>query len=462
MNYLIENGLICTATRHFKGDIIISKTIISAITEPLKGRQLVDDSYEIIDATDHYVVPGGIDPHTHFDLQQSPLHRSCDDFYHGGLAAACGGTTTIIDHMAFGPKGCTLHHQFDIYKKLAQNCPIDYSFHGVFQHINEQILTEANELITLEGFPSFKAYTTYSAPMHDTELLAILEQMKTSHGLLTVHAENDVITTTLRRRLSKNELTPASQATTRPNVAESISVANVLGLAKTAGDAPIYIVHLSAKESLREVMLARETNQQNIFIETCPQYLFLTDSKFSDGGPLEGIKYMLAPPLRKQADQAALWQGLQTGAIQVVATDHCPFTVEEKQAYVNDFRHCPGGISGVEERMPLLFSEGVLTGKLTPEQFVQVTATNAATIFGLPRKGDIQIGYDADIVLFNPKESRTFTANTLHTTCGYSAYEGMTVNATVAKVFLRGQLIAENNRFYGEAGYGQLVHRKRI
>lgn len=460
MNYIIENGLICTASQHFKGDIVITGSTITALTAPKEARQTVDASYEIIDATDHYVVPGGIDPHTHFDLQQSPNHRACDDFYQGGVAAACGGTTTIIDHMAFGPTDCDLHHQFEVYKKLANNCPIDYSFHGVFQHINKEILAEANDLITKEGFPSFKAYTTYSAPMHDAELFAILEQLKNSGGLLTVHAENDVITNTLRNRLKRNELIPLGQAATRPNVAESISVANVLGLAKAVGDAPIYLVHLSAKESLREVQLARDTKQQHIFVETCPQYLFLTDAKFSDGAPLEGIKYMLAPPLREKTDQLALWEGLQNGDIQVVATDHCPFTIAEKQAYVNDFRRCPGGISGVEERMPLLFSEGVLTGRLTPEQFVRVTATNAATIFGLPHKGDIQLGYDADLVLFNPNEPRTLTAPNLHSTCGYSAYEGMTVKATIASVFLRGQLIANGNAFTGKAGYGQLIKRQ--
>lgn len=481
MNIIIENGLICTATDHFVGDIVITGDTITAITAPHAARQTVGSGtnnspaeqefqtvvpikdqgtdYEIIDATGHYVVPGGIDPHTHFDLQQSPKHRACDDFLHGGIAAPCGGTTTIIDHIAFGPAGCSLHHQFDVYRDLAKDCPVDYSFHGVFQHVDDSILKEINELVTKKGFPSFKAYTTYGSPMHEPELFALLERLKKCGGLLTVHAEDDTITNTLRNRLTKEELLPIGHALTRPNTAESISVNTVIGLARVVGDAPVYLVHMSAHESLSEIRLARQEGQANIYAETCPQYLFLTDDKFKDGGPMESIKYMLAPPLRKKEDQDALWQGLQDGTVQVVATDHCPFTIAEKQAYVDDFRNCPGGISGVEERMPLLFSEGVLQKRLTPEQFVQVTATNAARIFGITNKGDIKVGYDADLVLFNPNESRTFRADNLKTTCGYSAYEGMTVNATVAKVFLRGQLIAENNTFCGKKGYGQLLKR---
>lgn len=460
MNFIIQNGTICTSDRHFIGDIIVTGDTITAITAP-QTAQLSHPAHQIIDATGRYVVPGGIDPHTHFDLQQSPQYRACDDFYDGGVAAACGGTTTIIDHMAFGPKGCDLHHQFNVYRQLAERCPIDYSFHGVFQHMSEDILRELPSLVTEEGFPSFKAYTTYGSPMFDRDLFRILKAMKPINGLLTVHAENDAITNELRDMLAPDEILPAAQATTRPNEAESITISTLLGLAKAADNAPVYIVHLSAHESLEEVRLARREGQPHIYVETCPQYLLLTDDKFSDGGPMEGIKYMLAPPLRKKHDNDALWNGLANGDIQVVATDHCPFTIEEKQANVADFRRCPGGVSGVEERMPLLFSEGVLKGRLTPERFVQVTATNAARIFGISHKGDIKEGYDADLVIINPTDTHEFNAHTLHTTCHYSPYEGITAHCSIERVFLRGTLIAEHNEFRGQRGGGTLLHRRR-
>lgn len=460
---VIENGLLCTSTNHFIGDLVIDGERIVALTPPGEGQKTVPAGalVTVVDGTDKYVVPGGIDPHTHFDLQQSPKYRACDDFYSGGVAAACGGTTMVIDHMAFGPKGCNLHHQFDVYKELALDCPIDYSFHGVFQHIDEAILAELAALVTKEGFPSFKAYTTYGYPMSDKALYQILKVMKATNGLLTVHAENDAITNERRNALRPDEIIPFSQATTRPNEAESISVATLLGLAKANDDAPVYIVHLSAHESLAEVRLARRSGQRNIFVETCPQYLLLTDDKFKDGGPEEAIKYMLAPPLRKKQDTEALWAGLADGSVQVVATDHCPFTIQEKLENVDDFRRCPGGVSGVEERMPLLFSEGVLKNRLTPEQFVQVTATNAARIFGIPNKGDLKVGYDADIVIFDPKGHHEFTKETLKTTCGYSPYEGIPVHGAIEQVWLRGKLVAKNNQFYGTRGYGRLVARHR-
>lgn len=460
---VIENGLLCTSKDHFIGDLVIDGDRIVALTPPGEGRKAVPAGAEfsVVDATGKYVVPGGIDPHTHFDLQQSPKYRACDDFYSGGVAAACGGTTMVIDHMAFGPKGCDLHHQFGVYKELAEDCPIDYSFHGVFQHINDSILQELAELVTKEGFPSFKAYTTYGYPMFDKDLYQILKVMKATNGLLTVHAENDTITNERRNALKPGEITPYGQATTRPNEAESISVATLLGLAKANDDAPVYVVHLSAHESLEEVRLARRDGQRNIFVETCPQYLLLTDDKFKEGGPEEGIKYMLAPPLRKKQDNDALWAGLDDGSVQVVATDHCPFTIQEKLENVDDFRRCPGGVSGVEERMPLLFSEGVLKNRLTPERFVQVTATNAARIFGIPNKGDLKVGYDADIVIFDPEGHHEFTAETLKTTCGYSPYEGISVRGAIEQVWLRGKLIAKNNQFCGTRGAGRLVARRR-
>ena len=293
--------------------------------------------------------------------------------------------------------------------------------------------------------------------------MQLLPVIKKHGGLLTVHAESDGITKVLRDALGPQDLQPIGQAKTRPNVAEAAAVSRVLAAARACGDAPVYIVHTSAHESLDQLRLARRQGQRHIYSETCPQYLLLTEEKFRHGGPMEGIKYMLAPPLRKAEDNQALWQALADGTIQTVATDHCPFTIAEKQENVSDFRNCPGGVSGVEERMPLLFSEGVLKGRLTLERFVQVTSANVAKIFGLyPRKGTLLPGSDADIVLIDPKGTRTFARENLHTTCGYSPYEGMTVQATIRLTMLRGEIIAKDNQFCGKRGYGTLLHRSAI
>lgn len=457
MDYVIKNGTICLEGEQFRADLTIRNGRIWSV-----GSSVHTGSEVNINADGKFVCPGGIDPHTHMDLQQSPRYRSCDTFYSGGVAAACGGTTSIIDHMAFGPDGCSLRYPFGIYKKLAAECPVDYSFHGVFQHIDDTVLQELGGLID-EGFPSFKAYTTYKYPIAEPQLMKILKVIKAHQGLLTVHAENDTITNMLRDNLTAGELLPIGQALTRPNAAEAESVSMVLAMARVIGDAPVYIVHLSAHESLEQVRLARSEGQTQVFAETCPQYLVLTDEKFRQGGPEEAIKYMMAPPLRKKEDNEVLWKGLQDGSVQVVATDHCPFRPEEKIENAGDFRKCPGGVSGVEERLPLLFSEGVQKGHLSLKRFVQVTSTNAAKIFGLyPQKGTLLPGSDADVVVIDPNTVRTFAEDNLKTACGYSPYEGMTVDCTIDTVLLRGQVIARQNRFTGSRGYGRLLSRKRI
>ena len=240
-----------------------------------------------------------------------------------------------------------------------------------------------------------------------------------------------------------------------------MSVNMLLSIARAAGDAPAYIVHLSAHESLDQLRLARQEGQRNAYAETCTQYLTLTEDKFR-GNADDAIQYIMAPPLRKEEDRAALWQGLHDGDIQVVATDHCPFMPDEKRAYTKDFRDCPGGVPGVEERMPLIFSEGVLAGRISLPDFVRVTSTNAAKIFGLyPKKGTLLPGSDADIVLIDPRREHTLTASDLHSTCGWTPYEGMTVRASIALTMLRGEVIAREGAFLGQRGYGQFLQRKR-
>lgn len=455
MRTVIKGGLVCLPSDPMHLDLAVENGVITEIAEKLD----VGDDFSI-DACGMVVVPGGIDPHTHMDLQQSPHHRACDTFLTGGIAAACGGTTTIIDHIAFGPPGCTLRQPIDAYWDLAKDCPIDYSFHGVLQHVDMDILDELGGLIDA-GFPSFKAYTTYGFPLTEAWLMPVLRVMRERAGLLAVHCENDVITNTLRKELGSGERAPIEHARTRPNIAEAMSVNMLLSVARAAGDAPAYIVHLSAHESLDQLRLARQEGQRNAYAETCTQYLTLTEDKLR-GNADDAIQYIMAPPLRKAEDCAALWQGLHSGDIQVVATDHCPFMPQEKRAHAKDFRDCPGGTPGVEERMPLLFSDGVLAGRISLPDFVRVTSTNAAKIFGLyPKKGTLLPGSDADIVLIDPQREHTLTARALHSACGWSPYEGMSVRASIALTMLRGEVIAREGTFCGAHGYGQFLQRKR-
>lgn len=456
MKTLIKNGLICTENGVFAADMLIEDEKIVALAQ--KITQKVDYEY---DAHGKYVFPGGIDPHTHMELQQSSKYRSIDDFYHGGMIAAMGGTTTIIDHMAFGEENCTLSSRFAEYEKLAEKCPIDYSFHGVFQRVDEEKINELEDIIQHKPYPSFKAYTTYAYPMFDKEVLRVFQSMKKTGGILTVHCENDAITNLLKEQYAAQGHTePIYQAISRPNEAEAEAVSRLCYFAHLAGDANFYVVHMSAKESLEEVKRFRNAGQENIYVETCIQYLCLTDDLFNEGENNEGIKWMLAPPLRKQADIDALWKGIREGHVQVVATDHCPFSLEEKYENRADYRKCPGGIAGVEERLAVLFSEGVQKNRISISDYVKVSSVNAAKIFGMyPQKGCLQVGSDADFYILDPKQSYILKKEDIHSKCGYSPYDGMTINCKIEDVFLRGKHIVKAGNFVGERGQGRLLRR---
>ncbi|MDO5100934.1 MAG: dihydropyrimidinase [Eubacteriales bacterium] len=457
MRKLIRGGTIVAEGAVYQADIMIEDERIAAI-----GCFPENEFDEITEAGGMYIFPGFIDPHTHMELQQSSTFRACDDFYTGTVAAAMGGTTMIIDHIAFGPAGCNLHHSIDHYHQLAKKAVIDYGLHGVFQHVDEDILSELETIVTKEGIPSFKAYTTYGFKIEDRDLFRILQVMKKTGGLLTVHCENDAITNWLRGEcIEQGQNAPIYHAKSRPNETETESVERLMQLAKMAGDAPLYIVHTSAKESVWAVEDARNHQYRNVYVETCTQYLTLTDEKYNEGGRQEGVKYLMAPPLRTEADQQVLWQGLANGAVQVVATDHCPFMLEEKLAGVEDFTKAPGGAPGVEERGLLLFSEGVAKGRLSLTRFVELMSTNAAKIFGMyPQKGTILPGSDADLVIFDPQVKQTLSQKTLHSTCDYSAYEGWKVEGGVKAVYSKGKKIVADGRFLGARGDGRFVARR--
>ncbi|MDO4594573.1 MAG: dihydropyrimidinase [Tissierellia bacterium] len=458
MKTLLKNGIIITDKYTKNADLLIEDEKILAI-----GKFDEDKYDKVYDMTDKYIMPGMIDAHTHMELQQSKEYRSLDDFYTGTVAAAVGGTTTIIDHMAFGDDGADLHNSFNTYKELGKKAAIDYAFHGVFQRVDGAILKELKHMVEEEGVLSFKGYSTYGYALSDEDFFRIFKQMKESNGLLTIHSENDQMTNYLRDKFIKDNKTDAIyHALSRPNETEEEAVDTMLNLAKMADDAPVYIVHTSTKEALNSLRRAKENGQKNVFCETCTQYLTLTDEKYYENGNEEGLKYIMAPPLRKKEDNEALWQGVIDGTVDVIATDHCPFTLEEKKNGLNDFTKAPGGAPGVEERVRVIFSEGVMKDRISPERFVEVMSTNPAKIFGLyPQKGSLAIGSDADITVIDPKKEEVLTYKNIKGLSEYTPYEGMKIKGSISHVFSRGKLVAKNNEFLGERGYGKWLYRKR-
>lgn len=454
MKTIIKHGRIVSPSETCEADILIDGEKIACI-----GTDLEAADARIIDAGGKYVIPGGVDVHTHMDLQAGSS-RAVDDFYDGTVAAACGGTTSIVDHMAFGPKGCNLHHQLNEYHGLADGkAVIDYGFHGTAQHLNEDILAEMADMIK-DGVPSIKVYLTYDYRLNDAEVLQVLKRMKELGGVTAFHCENHEVLEYFRRKyVAEGHTAPIYHAKSRPNLAEAEAVARVLNLARLAGDAPVYVVHLSSKEGLEAVLDARRKGQKNIFVETCPQYLTLTEDKYLGE---DGLKYILSPPLRTEEDCKRLWEGLAAGDIQVVGTDHCPFNYgKEKQLGKDDFTKCPNGAPGVEERIPLLFSEGVMKNRISINRFVETMCTNPAKIYGLyPQKGILQPGSDGDLTIIDPNAEYVITHDRMHSAVDYTPYEGIKVTGAVSLVMLRGRIVAEDNQFKGERGAGRFIARK--
>lgn len=459
MKTIIKNGTVVTSGGIFTADILIEGEKIVSIGTTQKKPDGNSEEAQIIDAAGKYVFPGAVDVHTHMDLDVG-ISRAVDNFYDGTVAAVCGGTTSIVDHMAFGPAGIPLHYMFHEYEKLAGGkAVIDYGFHGTMQHLNDEILTEL-ETMMADGIPSVKLYMTYNYKMNDAEILQTLRKMKAIHGITAFHCENHEVTEFLKKENRENgRLAPIYHAKSRPNAVEAEAVERVLRLAKMAGDAPVYIVHLSCKESLEAVRAARRAGQKNIFVETCPQYLTLTEERYLDE---DGLKYIMSPPLRTQEDCEALWEGIADGSIQVVATDHCPFNYgKEKQMGKDDFTCCPNGAPGVEERFSILFSEGVKKGRITLRQLVEVACTNPCRIYGLaPEKGDIQPGADADLVILDPEKSYVLTHDRMHGAVDYTMYEGKTIQGEIELVMQRGKVLVKDNTFVGEKGMGRFIHRR--
>ncbi len=453
---LFRNAVVATAGRVFTGDVLTGADgRIAAVGEGLDAGDAT-----VVDASGKYLLPGGVDPHTHFDLDVG-IARASDDFYTGSVAAACGGTTTIIDHVGFGPPGCGLFHQIEEYHRLARPSVVDYGFHGVLQHVDDGVLADMERLRDREGVTSLKLYLTYDFKLNDADAFRVLRRARELGITVCAHCENDGVVSLLRREMAEAGRTAARHhPLSRPPLTEAEAVGRFLALAAMAGDAKAYIVHLSTRRGLDAIREARVNGQANVMAETCPQYLFLDDSLYDD--PKEGLKYIMSPPLRKPADQAALWEGLRREDIDTVGTDHCPFFFKtQKQAGADNFTLCPNGAPGVELRMPLLFSEGFMKGRLSLPHIVRMCCLRPAEIFGVaPQKGDIRPGADADLVLFDPTIEWTVDIDRLHENVDYTPYQGMRLTGAPAATYSRGELVVENGIFKGEAGRGKYLRRK--
>jgi len=450
MKRLVKNGKIVTPEKTFKGDILIDDGIIKDIAPHIKS------DAEVIDASGLFVLPGGVDVHTHLNLKLGDRQVG-DGFYEGMRAAAFGGTTTIVDHPEGGPKGCSLHHQPDYYKKLLlSEAVIDYGIHGIFQRADEDILNEIPELIS-KGVTSMKAYLTYDDMLTNSDIDKILNKMKHSGGITAFHAEDDTTIKYLRDKYGKDgKLAPIYHAKSRPAESEALAIQNILDI---AGDAPVYIVHLSTRLGLEVIKKAR-LDGKTVYAETCPQYLLLDESYYERE---DGIKYIMAPPLRTKEDTDALWKAVINGDIDVIATDHCSFSCADKIKFgQGDFRKVPGGAPGVETRLPLIFSEGVINGRISINRFVELVAEKPAQIMGMyPKKGCIKIGADADIVLWDAELTKTISVKELHQKCDYTPYEGMEVTGWPRTVILKGEIIVNKDELLIEKGFGEYINRNR-
>jgi dihydropyrimidinase len=455
MRILIKGGTIVTAVDEYRGDVLIEGERISLI-----GTAIDIPVDRVIDATGKYVLPGGIDVHTHLDMPFGGT-TSADDFESGTIAAAFGGTTSIVD-FAIQYKGETLHHAWDTWMRKAEGkAAIDYGFHMIVTDLTEAVEDEMDALVR-QGVTSFKLFMAYPGVFmqDDATIFRALLRTGKNGGTICMHAENGgVIDVLVKQALAEGRTAPKYHALTRPARAEAEATHRAIALAEMA-DVPIYIVHLSAAEALEMVTEARDRGLP-AFAETCPQYLFLSHDNYEEPG-FEGAKYVMSPPLRPRDTQDRLWRGLAFNDLQAISTDHCPFCMkEQKELGRDDFSKIPNGAPGIETRMSLVYDGGVRTGRISLNRFVELTSTSPAKIFGLfPRKGTIAPGSDADIVIFDPERTVTLSAGTLHMKVDYNPYEGRQVTGVTDTVISRGRIVIDQGRFVGRAGSGQFLARR--
>ncbi|WP_077122115.1 dihydropyrimidinase [Agrobacterium rosae] len=457
---VIRHGTVVTASDTFVSDVGIKDGRIVALAAELT------DADEVIDATGLFVLPGGIDSHVHLDQPSGDGIVMADDFDSGTRSAAIGGNSTVLA-FCMQEKGQSLREALKVYHAKAEGkCHVDVSFHLVITDPTAEVLGQELPALVEDGYTSLKVFMTYEGlRLRDDEILATLDTARRTGALVMVHCENeDAIRYLIGRHEEDGKFEPKYHATTRPIAAEREATHRALSLAEIV-DVPIVIVHVSNREAMEEIRRARQRGQK-IVGETCPQYLMLTADDL-DQSEMEGAKYVCSPPPRDKPSQDACWEGLEQGVFDLFSSDHCPFRFDDPEGKLNEkgkrnFRWIPNGIPGVATRLPILFSEGVMKGRIDINQFVAVTSTNHAKLYGLyPRKGTIAVGADADIALWDPNKRVTITNDMLHHGADYTPYEGLDIRGWPVRLLLRGKTIVEDGHFAGPSPHGNYLPRER-
>lgn len=458
MKTIIKSGTIVTGSDVMKADLVLEDGKIVSIAFEAD----VSEQDEVIDADGRLVFPGGIDVHTHLAWPSGNLYTA-DDFVTGTKAAAIGGITSIINFATGGARRSLIDSLHE-WKRKAAEAVIDYGFHSVIVECNEELLEELPVLAEREGVTSIKLFMAYKGELMvtDADMFKLMKKAGQSGMLTNVHAENgDLIDELIAEALSQSNTAPIYHAYTRPPSIESEATGRAIAIAELAG-APLYIVHVSCAEALERIAEAK-LRSSRIYAETCPHYLVLDQSELERPG-FEGGKYVCSPPLREKWNQQALWKGIESGLISTVGSDHCPFRFEgQKSLGRNNFANIPNGVPGIEDMFSLLYHYGVHEGRIPLTKFAEIIASGPARLFGLhPVKGSIRVGADADLVLLDPKRTRTITQAAQQQNLDYNLYEGTEVHGVITHVLSRGELIAHEGRFVGSLGRGRYLHRRKF
>ncbi|ABS05730.1 dihydropyrimidinase [Kineococcus radiotolerans] len=461
---LVSGGTLVSTTGATPTDVLIEGETVTALLAPGTGEEFSVDTR--IDATGCYVLPGGVDVHTHMQMPFGGTEAS-DTFATGTRAAAFGGTTTIVD-FAVQRTGEVVEESLAAWHAKAEgNCAIDYGFHVILGGVDEDSLKAMDSLVAHEGISSFKLFMAYPGVFHsdDGQILRAMQRATDNGATIMMHAENGTaIDVLVQQALAAGNTDPVFHGLTRPAALEGEAVNRAIALAEVAGDTPLYVVHVSSSPALDRIASARSEGR-NVFAETCPQYLYLTlEDHLGAGGPgsFEGAKYACSTPLRSKHEPHArdLWKGLRTDDLAVVSTDHCPFCFnDQKQLGRGDFSRIPNGLGLVEHRMDLVH-QGVVDGNLSLQRWVETCSTTPARMFGMyPRKGTVAPGSDADIVIYDPAATTTISAQTHHMNLDHSAFEGVTLQGRVRTVLSRGRTVVDRGTWSGREGHGRYVRR---
>ncbi|GAA0594760.1 dihydropyrimidinase [Paenochrobactrum glaciei] len=449
---VIKGGTIITADRTYDADVLIDGEKIVKIGSDLSGDQTID-------AKGCYIMPGGIDPHTHMQMPFMGTYSS-DDFDSGTAAALAGGTTMIIDFVLPGPEGNLLEALQEWFQKSGK-ARTDYSFHMAITGWSERAFNEMPEVVK-RGINSFKHFMAYKGALmvNDDEMFASFQRCSELGAIAMVHAENgDIIAQLQQKLLSEGNNGPEAHAYSRPPEIEGEATFRAIILADQTG-VPLYVVHTSCEQAHEAIRRARQKGMR-VYGEPLIQHLTLDDSVYSNEDWDYAARRVMSPPFRDKVNQDSLWAGLSAGSLQCVATDHCAFTSEQKRTGINDFTKIPNGTGGVEERLPVLWTKGVVTGRLTPNEFVAVTSTNIAKILNMyPQKGAVLEGSDADLIIWDPKAKKTISVKTQHSSIDYNVFEGMELTGLPRTVLSRGRVAFDQGKVLAEPGDGRFVERE--